>query len=137
MNKEIKGLERFVREHVFTMLSAPEKQKVDDVIKCLEDRYGRTRLEKIEELVLDWIKFNENDYDDEGDLLHAMEEIERRKDDLRITEKERHTVWMLKKSQKRRGMNNFQYQALRDVFKIEEDRTKEFVEKSKEVRVQT
>ena len=60
-------------------MSSPEKQKVEEVVKCLEDIYGRTLLEKIEELVLDWIKFNENDYDDEVDFLHAMEEIERRK----------------------------------------------------------
>ena len=28
MNKEIKGLEKFVIEHVLTTLSSPEKQKV-------------------------------------------------------------------------------------------------------------
>ena len=107
MNKEMKGLERFVSEHVLTTLSSPEKQKVDDVIKCLKYRYGRTRLEKIEELVLDWIKFNENDYDDEGDFLYAMEEKERRKEDLKVIEKEWHAVWMLKKAQKRRSMSEF------------------------------
>ena len=57
INQEMKGLERFVSEHILKMLSAPEKQKVGDVIKCLEDRYGRTRLEKIEELVLNWIVY--------------------------------------------------------------------------------
>ena len=55
-------------------------------------------MEKIEELVLDYIKFNKNNYDDEGDFLHAMEEIERRKEHLKIVEKEWHAVWMLKKS---------------------------------------
>ena len=66
------------------------------MVKCLEDRYGSTRLEKIEELVLDWIKFNENYYDDEGDCVHAIEEIERRKGYLKIVEKEWHAVWMQK-----------------------------------------
>ena len=80
---------------------------------------GRKRLEKIEELVLDLIKFNENDYDDEGDFLHTMEEIERRKEDLKVIEKEWHAVWMMKKAQKRRGMNEFQYHALRGVLKVE------------------
>ena len=88
MNKEITGLERFVSEQFLTTLNTPKKQKVDDVIKCLENTYGRTRLEKIEELVLDCIKFNENDYNDERDFLHAMEDIERRKEDLKTTEKE-------------------------------------------------
>ena len=34
-------------------------------------------------------------------------------------------------------MNVFQYHVLRDVLNVEEDRTREFVEKYKEVRVQT
>ena len=42
---------------------------------------------------------------------------------------------MLKKAQKRRGMNEFKYYALRDVFKAEGDRTRHFVEKYKEIRV--
>ena len=94
MNKEMRGLERFVSEHVLTMLSTPEKQKVDDVIKCLEDRYGRTRLENVEELVLGWIKFIENDYVDERDFLYAMEDIERRKEYLKVIEEEYHALWI-------------------------------------------
>ena len=42
-NKEMKGLEKFESEHVLTTLNTPEKQRIDEVIKCLEDRYGRTR----------------------------------------------------------------------------------------------
>ena len=52
VNKERKGLERFVSELVLTTLSTPEKQKIKEVIKCLEDKYGRTRQEKLEELVM-------------------------------------------------------------------------------------
>ena len=36
VNKEIKGLEKFVSEHVFTTLSTPEKQKVKEIIACME-----------------------------------------------------------------------------------------------------
>ena len=68
MNKEIKGLENFLSEHVLITLSTPEKQKVKEIIACLEERYGRTRLEKMEELVLDLIGFRDNDYEDEGDF---------------------------------------------------------------------
>ena len=56
MNKEIRDLERYVNEKVLTTLSTAEKHKVDEATKCLDDRYGRTRLEKLEELVVDWIK---------------------------------------------------------------------------------
>ena len=44
---------------------------------------------------------------------------------------------MLKKAHKRGGMNDFQYQALRDVLKVEGDRMKEFFTIYKEVRDQT
>ena len=56
-------------EHVLTTLSTPEKQKVKKIIACLEERYGRTRLEKIGELVLDWSRFRDDDYEDEGDFF--------------------------------------------------------------------
>ena len=52
-------------------------------------------------------------------------------------EKEWHAVWMLKKVQKRRGIEDFQSQTLRDVLKMERDRMKEFVAKYREVKVQT
>ena len=45
-------------------------------------------------------------------------------------------MWMLKKVQKRRGMEYLQYQDLRDALKKEGDTMKEFVDKYKEVRFQ-
>ena len=68
MNKDIKGLEKYISEKVLTTLSTGEKQKVKEFIKCLENRYGKRRLEKVEELAM---RFRE----DEADLLQAMEEI--------------------------------------------------------------
>ena len=44
---------------------------------------------------------------------------------------------MLKKVQKRRGMEQFQYQTLRHVLKVEGDKMKKFVAKYWEVKVQT
>ena len=87
MNKEIKGLEKFVSEHVLKTLSTLEKQKVKEIIACLEEIYGRTRLEKMEELVLDWIGFRDDDYEDEYNFLHAMEELQRRKEDMKMTDR--------------------------------------------------
>ena len=66
-----------------------------------------------------------------------MEELQKRKEDIKITDREWNTVWMLKKTQKRKCMNDFQYHALRDLLKVEGDRTKEFIEKYNEVRVRT
>ena len=49
-------------------MNTVEEQKVK-VIDCLEIRYGQTRLEKLEELLTGYVKFREDDYDDEDDLL--------------------------------------------------------------------
>ena len=39
---------------------------MNKVIRCLESRYGRTRLKKPEELVLDWIRLKDDDYKDDA-----------------------------------------------------------------------
>ena len=62
-NKEIEGWPKYVSEHVLTMLNTLEKQTIKEVVDCLKERFGKTRLEKIEELVLECIKFRDDDYD--------------------------------------------------------------------------
>ena len=42
-NKDIKGLAKYVGEHILTTLNTVVKQKVKEVIDHLEIRYGRTR----------------------------------------------------------------------------------------------
>ena len=61
--KDVKGLDKNVGEHILTTLNTVEKHNVKEVIECMEKRYGRTRLEKLEELVLDYIRFREDDYE--------------------------------------------------------------------------
>ena len=46
-HKDIKGLAKYVGEHIRTTLNTVEKYKVKEVMDCLEIRYGRTRLEKL------------------------------------------------------------------------------------------
>ena len=41
----------------------------------MEISYRQTRVEKLEELVSDYIKFREDDYEDEDDLLQMMLEF--------------------------------------------------------------
>ena len=88
-------------------------------------------------MVSQYIRFGEDDFEDEDDLLQAMIEFQRGKEELSVNEKEQHSVWKLKKLQRRKGMQHFQYQTLRDVLKEEDDRMKEFRDKYREVRVQT
>ena len=67
-NKDIKGLAKYVGEHILTTLNTVEKQKAKVVIECLEVRYRQIRLEKLKELVTDYVKFREDDYEDEDDV---------------------------------------------------------------------
>ena len=41
----------------------------------MKKRFGRTRLKQIEELVLEYMRFRYNDYENEDDLLQAMVEF--------------------------------------------------------------
>ena len=42
LNKEIKGLVKYVIENVLMSINTVEKHKIKEVIECLETRYGRT-----------------------------------------------------------------------------------------------
>ena len=52
LNKEVKGLANYVSKHILTTLNTLEKHKIKEVIECLETRYGRTRKENLEDLVV-------------------------------------------------------------------------------------
>ena len=73
INKEVKGLAKYVGEHILPVLKTVECQTIKDIIECLEKIYGRTRLEKLGKLMLDWMNFKDDDYNDEDDLLLAKE----------------------------------------------------------------
>ena len=40
-----------------------EKQKVQEIVELLKLKHGRTRIEELEELTEDWIKFNFNEHE--------------------------------------------------------------------------
>ena len=51
-------------------------------------KYGRSRIKRIKELVDDLLKFREDQYEDDGELLLAMKDIRRRETELEITRDE-------------------------------------------------
>ena len=66
-----------------------------------------------------------------------MEEINKRREELKVTEKEWFSVWMLGKVKKRKRMEAFQYQALREVVKEGGDNVmKNFGAKYKEIKIE-
>ena len=74
-NKEIKGLPKYVGEHILPVLEKKTDQTMKRVLEILALKYGRTRVEKIEDFMDDWTKFRDDQYDDDGELLLGMKEL--------------------------------------------------------------
>ena len=73
-------------EHILRTLSTVLKHKVKEVIDCLEKRCSRTRLQKFEELVIEYIRLGEDDHHDEDDLLQVMLEFKWKNEELNVLE---------------------------------------------------
>ena len=90
---------------------------MEKVLELLSKEYGRSRTEKVEEAVEDMLKFREDCYEEDDDLIMAMRELNQRRKELKITYDECFSVWMLGKIKRRKKMEGFEIQALRDVVK--------------------
>ena len=119
-NKEIKGLQKYVREHILPILETKEDQTLKKVLEILTLKYGRARVEKIEDLMDDWLKFKDDHYEDDSELLLGMKELNQRRKELKMTEDEWVAVWMLNIVKKRKRLDKFVYQSHRDVVKVGE-----------------
>ena len=53
-NKEIRGLQKFLADHILPVIETKEDQNVKKVVTLLNERYGRTRTEKVEEAIEDF-----------------------------------------------------------------------------------
>ena len=59
-----------------------------EIVELLRLKYGRTRIEELEELMEDWIKFNANEHESENDYLFAIEKLIARKKEKKVISKE-------------------------------------------------
>ena len=84
------------------MLDTVEKQKVKEITELLKLRYGRTRIEELEELMEDRIKFDANEHENEDEYLFAMEKLIARKEEMKMTSKEWDSVWMMVETKKKK-----------------------------------
>ena len=109
--KEIKGLQRYIADHILTVLEKKMDQTVDKVAGLLDIRYGRSRTEKVEDAIEDLIKFREDDNEDDDDFTLAIRELRQRRLDLKVTFDEFHVVWVMQKIKKRKRMEDFEIQA--------------------------
>ena len=65
----------------------------------------------------DMLKFREDSYEEDNDLIMAMRELNQRRKELKMTYDEFFSVWMLGKIKKCTKMDGFEIQALREVVK--------------------
>ena len=101
-NKEIKGLPKFVADHILPVMKEKKDQTVKKVLELLDIKYGRTRMEKIEDCVNEWLNFREDKFEEEDELLLGLRELNQRRLDLEITNNEWFSVWMLGRVKKRK-----------------------------------
>ena len=110
---------------------------IKKVLELLEGKYGRSSTEKIEECVKDILKFREDQYEENKELILAMKEIRQREKELKITQDEWFAAWMLSQIRKRKKIDNHELQSLCDVVKREDNMVlEEFEEKFQEVLVE-
>ena len=85
----------------------------------------------------DWSKFKDDQYEDDSELLLGMRELNQRRKELKMTADEWVAVWMLGIVKKRKRLDKFVYQSLRDVVIVGGDNVvKNFEEKLKKLRVE-
>ena len=73
LNKEVKGLCSYVNYHIVRVCKEKKDQEIRKILDLLEKKYGRTRLEKLEEWIDNWIEFKVDDHDLNDDLLFSIE----------------------------------------------------------------
>merc|ERR1711895_27527 len=138
MNKDIEGLSLYIGEHVVGKLDTIEKQTVKELIELLNTKYGRTRLEELEEIMEDWIKFNFNEYESEEEYLLAQEKLIARQDKKEITLKEWNAIWLMYGASQRQGTSDYHLQELRKVVKAKGvEVQKDFVKKYRELKIES
>ena len=74
-NNEVKGLPRYVAEHILPVLEKKQDERIKKVLGLLDVKYGRIRTEKVEECVEDLLKFREDQYKEDNELILAMKEL--------------------------------------------------------------
>ena len=123
---------------MFMKVLEKEDQTVVKIIETLKKKSGWSLLEKMEEWLDNWMEFREEDFYEEKDFFFTMKEIGIRKQELKVTDQELMTLWMLKMVKKRKRVEPFEQQILREVIKKEEgeNMADKFEEKYKELKIE-
>ena len=108
------------------------------LIELSNTKYSRTRLEELEEIMEDYIKFNFNEYESEEEYLLAQEKLIARQDEKQISLKEWNTIWLMYGATQRKGIEDYQLQELRKVVKADRiEVQKDFIKKYRELKIES
>ena len=77
-------------------------QTLEKVVGLLDVKYGRSRTEKVEDEIEEYLNFREHQYKDDNELILAMKELRQRRIDLDMSFDEFDTVSMLEKNEKKK-----------------------------------
>ena len=69
----------------------------------LGEPHTQTVQQDLEDLVMDWLNFKANEYEDEDEYLLTMERLYARKEENKVKDKEWFSTWMMIKTRKRKG----------------------------------
>ena len=84
------------------------------------------------------MNFKANEYDDEDKYLLAMERLYARKDENEVKHKKWFSTWMMIETKKRKGIESFQLQELRNIVKTGgEEVMNEFRDKYRELKIES
>ena len=106
-NKSIEDLAKYTGEHIVEKLDTVEKQTIKEILKQLDVKYGRTRLEELESLMEQWISFNFNEHESEEEYLFAQERIITKQNEMKVTLAEWNTIWMMHGAKQRKGIETY------------------------------
>ena len=81
-NKCIKGIYKYFVDHMIPVLINKMDQTLEKVIELLDVKYGWSRTEKVEDVMEDYLKFREDQYEDNYELILAMKELRQRRIEL-------------------------------------------------------
>ena len=74
---------------------------MEKVIGLLDLKCSQSRTEKVEDVIEDYLKFREDQYEDDDELILAMTELRQRRLELEMSFDEFDSMWMLEKMRKK------------------------------------
>ena len=117
LNKDVNGLADYVAVMILPRLDTVEKQTVKNLYEMLNDKYGKTRTEELEDLVNEWMDFKSNDYDRAEDYWMEIEKLNTKIEEKGLGMREFFSIWTMREIKKRKGMDNFEITEMRNVVK--------------------